>query len=391
MRFHPIPDDARVPPGPESTESLDTFGQHRLSRRKNVRDSTGGPFESNVRALQRKGTQRSACPDVINRATDITTARKTHQEPTSPAAVHFTREPPKEKETRIYDPQQLLHMFRKTMDRISDDVALGLEDYHVPPEPSDPDLRAFGRHIKSEMDRIHRQLHEEDWPMERFDNRRKVEQATRQACRQTGWGEAEVQLNMQLWDLSRQKYPEGEEWQMEEDAFGLWAYYRCAKFDEAHANGLPYPPRITRPPVRAGQQDTAPTARTADPPRPKPSRLIIYRDGKFSGYVGPRPSVNVETTPCFREEAVLPPQPEVPDASDNDIDNAILVDHIDWESRLQEGSRRRAERQQQSELERERESQPATEQSPSFIGTVIDTAKSWITSAWTTVKTALWG
>lgn len=78
--LHPIPDDARFPPESESQESVNTFSarQHRLSRGKNVRDSTQGPFESNVRGSFSKActsTNRPRATDAPSTITDVAKVR----------------------------------------------------------------------------------------------------------------------------------------------------------------------------------------------------------------------------------------------------------------------------------------------------------------------------
>lgn len=295
--------------------------------------------------------------------------------------------------------QQLGQMIIEAIDRAHDEARDGRYESNHPSEPTDPEFRAFGRRIQADMDRIYQQVNQDRLSQSKLDKRSAFERRMRsKASRSDKYTETDVQFSLDLWDLAHKDFSEEDEWQRDDDAVAIWAYYRCRKFDEAKAMGLPYPTWYASMPVRKDTRNHAPTVNS--PPRKKqtkPSKFQIYRHGKLSyekwnypeGYTGPRPPVEVDQKPCFREEVVIPPQPEVRDAIDNDIDNATFVDPIEWEARLQRGARRQAERQQK--LESERQSRTATAEVPSIIGTVVDTAKSWISRAWTTVKTALWG
>lgn len=408
------------------------------------------PTIADLTDLSRKGTERLACPSVSKRPADFYPVREEHKEFTRPSrAAHFRSVPHKKNvqslprsvtdeavdlspaskvlnakiqdtadllrhldhpgigfgsaartgalwekarqkakanrpppEQTVDEVQRLDEMLQEALDQIDREVDEGKHHFDQRPsdETTDPELRAVGQQFQQVMDQVCKP-------------RRALELRIRQ--RRPWADELDIKLEMDLHDLARRK--DLEQWQIENEACGLWGYYRVAKIDIARAQGLPVKllglPRLKGAP---------PPAASAPPPvdkYAKPSRIIIRRDRVSSthwrypvGYTGPRPPVNVDLKPCYREEVAIPPQSEaVIDTCDNDDhDDAILISHIDWASRLEEGSRRRAERQK-LELQRERDSPPASAEVPTFVGTVLQTAKTWLVNAWTAVKTTIWG
>ncbi|KAK4539331.1 hypothetical protein LTR36_000762 [Oleoguttula mirabilis] len=102
-------------------------------------------------------------------------------------------------------------------------------------------------------------------------------------------------------------------------------------------------------------------------------REVVVDDVRIPANIDERPAAVCRTEP--------PPPP--PPSGESDVDDAIIIDHDEWQSRLELAEAHRLERVQQTEPEPE----PETETSASFV----DRIKSWAGKAWTAVKRTIWG